>query len=224
MQNNERLQNEINYNFNDQSLLMLALTHPSYANEHNMEKYLTNQRLEFLGDAVLELVCSDFLYNKYAIADEGSLTKIRASIVCQDSLSNVARKIKLYEYMRYGKGEDESKIRDNDSIMCDTLEALIGAIYKDSNVSESTKFIKRFILTDENIEKADTDYKSKIQEIANSKKILIKYELVKETGPDHDKEFYVNIHYGNDVICSGYGKSKKEAEQAAAKAALESIK
>ena len=224
MHNTNTLQDSINYHFKDENTLIIALTHPSYANEHNIEKSMTNQRLEFLGDAVLELISSDFLYKLYPDKDEGYLTKTRSIIVCEESLSSVARDIDLSNFLLIGNGEDKLKFKNNNSVMCDALEALIGAIYIDGGLDSAKDFINKFILTDKNIHKENFDYKSLIQEIANEQKIKINYELIKEEGPDHKKTFYVNIHYGDSVVCLGIGSSKKEAEQNAAKVALKSIK
>lgn len=221
MHNLNLLQNEINYYFKDENLLLLSLTHPSYANEHN--KCQTNQRLEFLGDAVLELVSSDFLYKNFNDYNEGKLTKIRANLVCENSLSKVARDIKLYNYLLIGNGENADQIKNNNSIMCDTIEALIGAIYLDSDIDEASKFIKKYILTNDNMIFRKDDYKSIIQEIANRDKVTLQYELVKEYGPDHDKSFIIKINYDNKIIEEGFGKSKKEAEQDAARLALNKI-
>lgn len=223
MQNISKLQNDLNYYFTDKQLLILALTHASYANEHGVEKYYTNQRLEFLGDAILELICSDYLYKNYPYEDEGFLTKTRANLVCEETLSIVARELKVYDYMRYGNGEDVSKIKNNDSIMCDTLESIFGAIYIDSNIDEVKKIVNKYILIEKNLY-INNDYKSKIQEIANANKVIIKYVVDKEIGPAHNKKFYVSIHYGNIYIGNGVGKTKKEAEQNAAKKVLEYIK
>ena len=223
LKNFDELESLIQYKFNDKSLLILSLTHPSYANENNIKKYETNQRLEFLGDAVLELVSSDFLYNLFNNYNEGILTKTRAQLVCEENLANVARNLKLYDYLLVGKGEDPDNLKNNNSTMCDTIEALIGAIYKDSNILEVTKFVKKYILTDENLKKSNNDFKSLLQEKVNRNSSLLKYVVVNETGPDHDKCFEVELFYNNKKIGNGIGKSKKEAEQNAAKIALNNI-
>ena len=142
----------------------------------------------------------------------------------EETLSKVARELQLYNYMRYGNGEDINKIKKNDSIMCDTLESVFGAIYLDSNINEITRIVDKFILTEDNLNKDINDYKSKIQEIANANKIIIKYIVDKEEGPDHNKKFYVSLHYGEHFVGTGIGKTKKEAEQSAAKNTLEYIK
>ena len=224
MQSSKLLEKNIRYEFNNKSYLQQALTHPSYANEHHIDKCFTNQRLEFLGDAVLELVSSDFLYKKYQNADEGNLTKSRASIVCEETLSNIARNLKLYEYLLVGNGEDRNALKDNNSIMCDTFEAIIGAIYIDGGMEKASSFVRDFVLSLDNVIHTSFDYKSIIQELANKNKCQLFYELVEEYGPDHNKTFVICVHYSDNIIEKGIGKSKKEAEQNAAKAALEIIR
>ena len=224
MQSSKLLEKNIRYEFNNKSYLQQALTHPSYANEHHIDKCFTNQRLEFLGEAVLELVSSDFLYRKYQNADEGNLTKSRASIVCEETLSNIARNLKLYEYLLVGNGEDRNALKDNNSIMCDTFEAIIGAIYIDGGMEKASSFVRDFVLSLDNVIHTSFDYKSIIQELANKNKCQLFYELVEEYGPDHNKTFVICVHYSDNIIEKGIGKSKKEAEQNAAKAALEIIR
>lgn len=218
------LEVEIQYSFNNKNLLLLALTHASYANENNIEKTYTNQRLEFLGDAVLELISSDFLYNKYDKFNEGVLTKTRAKLVCEDNLADVARELKLYNYLLIGKGENKESLMHNDSTMCDTVEALIGALYIDGGLETAKKFIDIYILTNENLNKSNSDFKSILQEKANRNSVQLKYEIISETGPDHNKKFKIAVYYNNIIIGEGLGKSKKEAEQNAAKIGLEYLK
>ena len=216
----EELEKIVDYSFNNKELLLLSLIHPSYANENSIDKAHTNQRLEFLGDAVLELVSSDFLYNFFKNFPEGSLTKLRACLVCEDSLSVIARELELYNFLMIGKGETREHIKFNDSTMCDTIEAVIGAIYLDGGLDSAKKFITKFILTDENLHKTNNDYKSILQEKANIFNYDVRYEVIKESGPDHDKTFEISVYYNNKVLGTGIGKSKKEAEQNAAKVAL----
>lgn len=218
------LEVEIQYSFNNKNLLLLALTHASYANENNIEKTYTNQRLEFLGDAVLELISSDFLYNKYDKFNEGVLTKTRAKLVCEDNLADVARELKLYNYLLIGKGENKESLMHNNSTMCDTVEALIGALYIDGGLETAKKFIDIYILTNENLNKSNSDFKSILQEKANRNSLQLKYEIISETGPDHNKKFKIAVYYDNIIIGEGLGKSKKEAEQNAAKIGLENLK
>jgi ribonuclease-3 len=222
MQSNhlEELENRINYSFKNKELLLLSLTHPSYANENNIDKVHTNQRLEFLGDAVLELISSDFLYKLYVDYPEGTLTKTRAKLVCEENLSNVARELSLYQYLYIGKGENNSSLKHSNSTMCDTLEAVIGAIYLDGGIENAKLFINSFILTEENLLKTNNDYKSSLQEKANYNNCALKYEVIKESGPDHNKTFEIAVYYNDKKLAVGIGKSKKEAEQDAAKKAL----
>lgn len=213
----------INYKFKNKDLLLLSLTHASYANENNIKKTNTNQRLEFLGDAVLELISSDFLYSLFNDYNEGDLTKIRAKLVCEENLACIARELNLYKFLLIGKGENSDSLMNNNSTMCDTIEALIGAIFKDGGIIKAKEFIDRFILTDDNLNKSNNDYKSVLQEKANKNNTELKYVIINEIGPDHDKRFEVDVYYGERKIGSGIGKSKKEAEQLAAKNGLKNI-
>ena len=215
-----KLQNLINLKFNDINVLKQAFIHSSYINEHEIEKYEDNQRLEFLGDAVLELIVSDYLYKKYNDKEEGFLTKKRARLVCEDTLSKIAIELELYNYLILGNSESVDKVKNNTSIMCDTIESLIGAIYLDLGLNESIKFVEKYLLTEENLNLDINNYKSILQEFLNVNKQIIKYEVSNETGPDHNKEFYINAIVDGKLVGSGMGKSKKEAEQNAAKAAI----
>ena len=221
MQSNiENLESLINYSFNNRELLFLSLTHPSFANENNIDKCHTNQRLEFLGDAVLELISSDFLYKLFDNYSEGLLTKTRALLVCENNLASVARQIQIYNYLLIGKGENRQNLMNNDSTMCDAIEALIGAIYLDGGLDSAKTFINSFVLTEENLNKSSNDYKSKLQEKVNAINKRLIYEVIKETGPDHDKKFEVRALIDDKVYGIGVGRSKKEAEQDAARQAL----
>ena len=221
MQSNiENLESLINYSFNDRELLFLSLTHPTFANENNIDKCHTNQRLEFLGDAVLELISSDFLYKLFDNYSEGLLTKTRALLVCEKNLASVARQIQIYNYLLIGKGENRQNLMNNDSTMCDAIEALIGAIYLDGGLDSAKTFINSFVLTEENLNKSSNDYKSKLQEKVNAINKRLIYEVIKETGPDHDKKFEVRALIDDKVYGIGVGRSKKEAEQDAARQAL----
>lgn len=223
LSNIDKLEKIINYTFRNKELLILSLTHASYANENNIEKINTNQRLEFLGDAVLELISSDFLYSKFSDYNEGMLTKTRSKLVCEENLADVARKLHLYEFLLIGKGENKVNLMKNNSTMCDTIESVIGAIYKDSGIDSAKEFIDNFILTDENLHKSNNDFKSVLQEKANKNNKALKYEILDEKGPDHDKLFKVAVYYGDVIIGIGVGKSKKDAEQCAAHEGLEKI-
>ena len=218
--NFEKLENTINYKFKNQEILKQAFIHSSYVNEHEMKKYDDNQRLEFLGDAVLELIVSDYLYKKYPDKEEGFLTKKRARLVCEDTLSKIAIELELYNYLILGNSENIDRVKNTQSIMCDTFESVLGAIYLDSGYENVKSFIEKYLLTEENLNLDINNYKSILQEFLNVNKMSIKYEVVNEIGPDHDKEFYINAIVDDKVVGSGMGKSKKEAEQNAAKAAI----
>ena len=216
------LQNKIGYKFKNIEYLQIALTHSSYANEmkHGI-KY--NERVEFLGDAVLSIVVSDYLFNNYSVP-EGDLTKLRASLVGEKSLDEMAAKINLGKYLRLGKGEEMMGGRTRPSILADAFEAVIAAIYLDGGIENARKFILPFVkdMLDNKDKLSFTDYKTLLQEIVqqNPEEVL-SYKLVSEKGPDHDKVFVVEVHLNSNVIGKGQGKSKKQAEQMAAKQALE---
>ncbi len=216
------LEKQIGYTFKNKKLLQIALTHSSYANE-SKENLQYNERQEFLGDAVLSIVVSDFLFNNYSLT-EGDLTKLRAAIVCEKSLHIFAEEIGLGKYLKLGKGEENTGGRTRPSILADALEALIAAIYLDSSVEEARKFILPFVersLVRES-KPAFVDYKTILQEIIQKNpEEHLRYVLVDEEGPDHDKTFTVQVHLNSNVIGSGVGRSKKTAEQMAAKEALE---
>ncbi len=215
------LQNSIGYHFKNVALLKQALTHSSFANEMRILKSENYERLEFLGDAVLEMVSSDFLFSKYPTMPEGQLSKLRASLVCEPALAAVAKRISLESYFLLGKGEDATGGRDKDSIACDVTEAVIGAIYRDSGIEEAKKFIFRFILDDIHQKRLFYDAKSQLQQLVQSSlKEALSYRVVYETGPEHEKEFGVEVLLGERIIGKGVGRSKKLAEQQAAYEAL----
>ncbi len=217
----EELEAKIGYTFADKGLIKQALTHSSYANEMRILKSGNYERLEFLGDAVLEMVSSDFLFSKYPTMPEGQLSKLRAALVCEPALSMAARRIELEKYYLLGKGEESTGGRTRDSIACDIMEAVIGAIYKDSGIEEAKKYIFRYILDDIEKKKLFYDAKSTLQELAQSKyKLPLTYSVIYETGPEHDKEFGVEVLLGKEVLGRGKGRSKKMAEQHAAYEAL----
>ena len=218
----QQLQDTIGYKFHNPVFLEVALTHSSYANEvkHQL-KY--NERQEFLVDAVLSIIVSDYLFNNYTVP-EGELTKLRAAIVCEKSLDVMANKIHLGEYLRLGRGEEMTGGRTRPSIIADAFEALIAAIYLDSGIESARAFVLPFVT--EMLEHEDSlsfkDYKTILQEIIqqNPEEKLV-YKLVGEKGPDHDKRFVVDVMLNSNVIGKGEGRSKKNAEQMAAKEALE---
>lgn len=211
------LEEKIGYTFNNFSLLKQAMIHSSYANEKHLPKYECNERLEFLGDAVLELVASEFLVYENRKMPEGELTKTRASIVCEPALAFCAKELELGAYLLLGKGEDATGGRKRNSVTSDALEALIGAIYMDGGFANAKEFIHRFILNDLENKTLFFDSKTILQEIvqANSKE-PITYHLVGEEGPDHDKSFHVSVMIGDKEYGVGVGRTKKGAEQVAA--------
>ena len=219
----EQLEQIIGYTFQNKKLLKQALTHSSYANEKKLGKLGCNERLEFLGDAVLELISSDFLYAKFTQVPEGELTKKRASLVCEPSLAYCARQFGLPQYLLLGKGENMTGGRNRDSIVSDATEALLGAIYLDGGMEAAERHIMRFI--PKNLEQRESlgfrDYKTALQEvIQKNPEEKVEYVLVSESGPDHAKAFQVEVCLNSNVIGVGTGRSKKAAEQMAAKEAL----
>ncbi|MEE1009110.1 MAG: ribonuclease III [Agathobacter sp.] len=213
-------QKEIGYEFSDTQLLRQALTHSSYANEKHMKKLSDNERLEFLGDAVLEIVSSDFLYHNYSNVPEGELTKLRASIVCEPTLAICTQQMNLGKYLYLGKGEDMTGGRTRKSILSDALEAVIGAIYLDGGFTNAKEFVLKYILTDIEHKKLFYDSKTILQEEVQSKHEKLTYVMVSESGPDHNKSFTVEVQIGDKVISQGTGHTKKAAEQEAAYKAL----
>lgn len=219
------LESSIGYTFSDKKLLTMSMTHSSYANEHRINKLLNNERLEFLGDAVLEIVTSEFLYLKFPHLPEGRLTKLRASIVCEQSLYYCAREINLGQYILLGKGEERCGGRDKESIISDCLEALIGAIFLDGGFTNVKEFTLKFILNDIEEKQLFYDSKTILQEYVQSMHDNeLTYELVSSNGPDHNKEFIVNAVLGGRIMGKGAGRSKKSAEQEAAYDAIKKIK
>ena len=213
----EELQRKIEYNFRDKELLSSALMHSSYANEAHLPKYKCNERLEFLGDAVLELISSEFLFFGNRKTPEGELTRMRASMVCEPSLAFCAREIDLGDYLLLGKGEEATGGRKRDSITSDALEALIGAIYLDGGFASAKEFIHKFVLNDLEHKKLFYDSKTILQETVQGHfEEKVSYHLIKEEGPDHNKKFTVEAHIGEECYGSGSGRTKKAAEQEAA--------
>ena len=211
------LEQRIGYKFENFDLLVKAMTHSSYANEHRYEKKENNERLEFLGDAVLELISSDYLFAKYPETPEGVLTKKRASMVCEPTLALCAREIPLGDYLLLGKGEDATGGRKRDSIVSDAMEALIGAIYLDGGFANAKEFIDRFILNDIENKQLFYDSKTILQEMVQSQgEEPLVYELLGEEGPDHNKTFEVRAMIGTEEIGRGTGRTKKAAEAMAA--------
>ena len=213
----EELEEIIGYHFKNKHYLTQALTHSSYANEKKLGKLGSNERLEFLGDAVLELISSDYLYARFTQIPEGELTKKRASLVCEPSLAYCAREFGLPQFLLLGKGEDMTGGRNRDSIVSDATEALLGAIYLDGGFANAKEFIHRFILKDLENKKLFFDSKTILQEIVQAHfKETISYQLIGEKGPDHNKTFRVAVYIGKEQYGVGEGRTKKTAEQEAA--------
>ncbi len=223
----ESLYKAIGYRFNKESHIKLALTHSSYANEKELGNLAYNERLEFLGDSVLGLVISDYLYQHYSELPEGELTKVRALIVCEATLAKIAKHLSLGMYMNFGKGEVLTGGRERVSILADAMEALIAAIYLDGGLDESRKFILKFFdntIKDALKGKIFLDYKSALQEhIQSTTQQKIEYRIVDQKGPDHAKIFYANVLLDERLVGEGEGRNKKEAEQAAARQAIEKL-
>ncbi|MBN2899535.1 MAG: ribonuclease III [Clostridia bacterium] len=222
-----KLEDTIVYRFENLKLVKEALTHSSYANEKKSNKIRNNERLEFLGDSVLSIVISDYLFRNYPDLPEGELTKIRSKIVCEATLSDCARRIKLGNYMMFGRGEELTGGRERTSILADAWEALIAAIYLDAGLETAREFIMEQmsqIIEDAIQGKVFMDYKTRLQEVIQVEKSnRIRYELTGEEGPDHCKVFYSSVLLNDERIGEGKGRSKKESEQEAAKQALREL-
>ena len=217
----EELEKKLGYTFQDRKLLEHALCHSSYANERHWDRLENNERLEFLGDAVLELITSEYLYKNYPKMPEGKATRTRASIVCEQTLALCARDLGLGDWLRLGKGEELTGGRDRDSITSDAMEALLGAVYLDGGFANAKEFVHHFILNDIEHKKLFYDSKTILQEqIQSETEVPIHYELIKEEGPDHNKRFTVQVLLETEVLGTGCGRTKKAAEQEAAYRAL----
>ena len=216
-----QLEQKINYSFKNRQLLRQALTHSSCANEQKINKYEDYERLEFLGDAVLELISSDYIYREYPEMSEGKMTKYRSSIVCEPALAFCAREIGLESYILLGKGEEATGGRNRDSIISDVMEAVIGSIYLDSGIDAAKEFIHRFVLSDLEHKQLFYDAKTILQEeVQKESGGTLHYELVHEDGPEHNKTFMVDVMINGVKVGRGTGHSKKAAEQQAAYEAL----
>ncbi len=219
------LEDRIGYKFKDISLLKEALTHSSYANEMKINKKSDYERLEFLGDAVLELVSSDFIFSENPDMAEGKMTKLRASMVCEPALAYCARDLDLGSYILLGKGEEATGGRERDSITSDVMEAIIGALYLDGGLKVAHDYIHRFILSDLEDKILFYDSKTVLQELIQSMEYeKFEYVLVSDEGPDHAKVFTVNAVLDGEIVGSGKGRNKKAAEQTAAYEAIKRIK
>ena len=216
----KELEGKIGYKFDDFTLFTKAMIHSSYANEKHLPKYECNERLEFLGDAVLELVSSEFLFHNNPKLPEGELTKTRASMVCEPALAFCARDLDLGEYLLLGKGEDATGGRKRESVTSDAMEALIGAIYLDGGFANAKEFVLKYILTDIEHKQLFYDSKTILQELIQGRHEQLSYELIDESGPDHDKQFTVAVLVDGERVSEGEGHTKKAAEQQAAYQAL----
>lgn len=219
----EQFEDIIGYKFKNKNYLQIALTHSSYVNEHKMSK--DNERLEFLGDSVLGLIVSNYIFAYKSSLKEGDLTKIRSTIVCEKSLMNIAEKLKIGQYIKLGKGEKISGGAKRASILADAVEAMIAAIYLDSDFDNVSKYVLDWLgdtIKNALDNKKNDDYKSKLQEeIQKVRGRILKYELISMKGPDHERTFTIGVYCDNKLIGTGKGHSKKEAEQLAAKDALQ---
>ena len=216
----KELERKIGYKFRNFNLLVMAVRHSSYTNEHKQERLECNERLEFLGDAVLEAVSSEFLYQNFPEKPEGELTKMRASLVCEPTLAYDAREIALGSYLLLGKGEEATGGRGRDSITSDAFEAVIGAIFLDGGFANAKEFVLAHVLDDVEHKQLFYDSKTILQELIQGKHEQLSYELIDESGPDHDKQFTVAVLVDGERVSEGEGHTKKAAEQQAAYQAL----
>ncbi len=218
------LEAAVGYQFRNISYLQNALAHSSYANERWHDSFKSNERLEFLGDSVLGFVVAAHLYSQFPNHLEGDLTRMRADLVCETALAKAARKIDLGRHILLGNGEEQGGGRRRDSILSDAFESVIAAMYLDGGMTVARDFILRFVLDEEPRQPQNRDYKTALQELVQQKKNqVLAYAMVGESGPDHNKEFAVELSLNGKVVGRGAGSSKKRAEQMAAKAALELI-
>ena len=219
------LERKLNYTFRDPALLAEALSHSSYANEHRAEKLNSNERLEFLGDSVLGFVTAEFLFAKHPDMPEGDLTRIRAALVCEQSLYEVAQQLQLGQYLRLGRGEEAGGGRNRTSILADAMEAVFAAVYLDGGIGEASQLIHRVLLDVEKesvVEERRKDFKTALQELVQRQADqVLTYRMIGEQGPDHAKIFSAEVLLNGNRLGTGEGRSKKEAEQAAAKYALQ---
>ncbi len=216
------LEAAIGYRFHNISLLQNALTHSSYANERWHNSLLSNERLEFLGDSILGMLVAEYLYRNFPDRPEGELTRMRADMVCEKTLAAVANSIHLGDHLLLGHGEEQGGGRTRDSILADAVESVIAASFLDGGMEAALQFIRRFILVQVPVTKLhNADYKTQLQELVQQKRNqLLSYQLVGESGPDHDKHFDVEVTLNGAVVGSGQGSSKKRAEQDAARNAI----
>lgn len=219
----EDIQKKLGYRFKDVFLLKLALTHSSYANENKSSGTASNERLEFLGDSILGMTVAKQIYLKFPVMPEGDMTKLRAELVCEKSLAALAVKLDLGECLQLGHGEEKGGGRKRPSILADAVEAVLAAVFLDGSLRQTEKLVEKFLIIDAAAPKgARTDYKSALQEYTQAKQEKsLSYHIVDEFGPDHKKTFTAEVRLDGEIVSSGQGASKKEAEQNAAKLALE---
>ncbi|MCI5486193.1 MAG: ribonuclease III [Clostridiales bacterium] len=219
------LEAAIGYQFHNISLLQNALTHSSYANERWHNSLLSNERLEFLGDSILGMLVAEYLFRTFPDRPEGELTRMRADMVCEKTLAAVANSIHLGDHLLLGHGEEQGGGRSRNSILADAMESVIAACFLDGGMEAALRFIKRFILVEVPVTKLhNADYKTQLQELVQQKRNqVLSYTLAGETGPDHDKQFEVEVSLNGNVVGRGKGSSKKRAEQDAARAAIENL-
>ena len=221
----KELETAIGYRFQNITLLQNALAHSSYANERWHNSLMSNERLEFLGDSILGMLVADYLYRNFPDRPEGELTRMRADMVCERALAQIAVRIGLGEHLLLGRGEEQSGGRNRDSILADAVESIIAACYLDGGMAAAEQFIRKFVLERVSVAAVhNVDYKTALQERVQQKRNqTLTYTLVGESGPDHDKHFEVELTLNGQVVGRGVGSSKKRAEQAAARAALENM-
>lgn len=222
----EELQESVGFTFTNIELLKEAFTHSSYVNEHRKENAHDNERLEFLGDAVLELTISDYIFKKYPNLAEGQLTKMRAAIVCEPALVEFAENIHFSKYVRLGKGEEKAQGRTRPALLADVFESFIGALYLDNGLKNVIRFLERIVFP--KIDAGDfletVDYKTQLQEIVQrDRDVLIQYDILEESGPAHSKDFEAQVVINGQILGKGQGRTKKQAEQNAAKEAISKL-
>ena len=219
------LETAIGYRFKNISLLQNALTHSSYANERWHNSLLSNERLEFLGDSVLGMLVAEYLYHNFPNRPEGELTRMRADMVCEQTLAAAANRIGLGSHLLLGHGEEQGGGRHRNSILADAMESVIAACFLDGGIEAALKVVQQFILVEVPVTKLhNADYKTKLQELVQQKKNqVLSYRLAGQSGPDHDKQFDVEVSLNGSVVGSGSGSSKKRAEQMAARSAIEKL-
>ncbi len=219
------LETAIGYQFKNITLLQNALTHSSYANERWHNSLLSNERLEFLGDSVLGMLVAEYLYKTFPNRPEGELTRMRADMVCEQTLAAAANRIGLGGHLLLGHGEEQGGGRNRDSILADAVESVIAACFLDGGIQAALQFVQKFILVEVPVTKLhNVDYKTQLQELVQQKKNqVLSYAMVGQSGPDHDKKFDVEVSLNGTVVGSGSGSSKKRAEQSAARSAIEKL-